>query len=77
MTISRSGRRLLERLGIEPTYRGPVSVVAPRSHAAHNYPLAPPLPYPEFQLRLEGNPPPDRNVSQIWPNNRPEEGSYE
>lgn len=66
--MSTSGSPFLERAGLIPAHRNPQPRCSPRDLLIHQLPLTPPLPLPELQGYLEGEPsPPDRGVTQDWP----------
>jgi hypothetical protein len=66
-----SARESRERLGTIRTFRigrglHPIDL---SGLATRRYPLPPGLPTPEYLLGEEGNPPPDRGASDLWPDN--------
>ncbi len=67
MRISRASLWFLERAGLTPTRRGPMPMVAPGLNQAMNLPVSPPLPRPVTLLVTQGDPPPDRGLSTVWP----------
>ena len=70
---SRSAKLFLERAGLVPTLRGPLPSHDAESSAVHGLTLQSPLPLPEFQKVLRGDPSPDRGATQEWPNGPVEE----
>lgn len=64
---TKSGLGYLKRKGILSTYVGPLPTFAPKHLYIHSEYLESPLPLPEAQLYLEGNPAPDREQTQQWP----------
>jgi hypothetical protein len=64
---SRSSRTFLQRIGAEPTVRGPLATIVPDALIVHRIPLAPPKPWPRLLLKAEGGPPPDRGRTDVWP----------
>ena len=62
-----NGREFLTRIGaLDPTV-GPLPRFSPSSLRAHSIPLQPPLPWPEYQQHLHGDPVPDRGQTLDWP----------
>lgn len=59
----------LERGGFIQTYRNPTPRISPRALGIHNRPEAEiaPLPLPELQYHLNGDPAPDRGQTLEWP----------
>lgn len=66
-TISRSARLYLERKGLEPTHRRPMSVVASQNLLVRDYPVTAPLPWPHYLGETQGDPVPDRGTTTEWP----------
>jgi hypothetical protein len=60
-------RIFLERAGIIPVLRRPRPRISPQQHTYHSLPLFGPLPLAEHVAYLNGEPPPDRGVTQEWP----------
>jgi hypothetical protein len=65
--ISRGSVWYLERAGLADTRRGPGGRLAPGLNLARAVPVAPPLPRPVYLLPEQGEPPPDRGLSDVWP----------
>ena len=65
--LSRAPRWYRERAGLEPTHRGPAPRLYPNANPINAYPTAPPLPLPATALPSQGDPPPDRGLSDAWP----------
>lgn len=64
---TRSAALFLERRGIFPTRRHPVPSMVPAENAVHSYPLTPPHPDPDLLGATQGQPPPDRGQTEVWP----------
>lgn len=67
MRLSRSAHLYTERAGLAETYRSPTPRLAPGLNAVLNVPVSVPLPNPEFLYENNGNPPPDRGLTRVWP----------
>lgn len=67
MPNSKSGLNFLQRIGLNQVIARPAPRLAPDEHSVHDLELEAPLPLPEFQKPLDGDPPPDRGVSEPWP----------
>lgn len=67
MPDTRGSRQFLERSGIVPTYRRPLPMFGPAQLTVHHLTLRPPLPLGEILDFINGEPPPDRGVTQLWP----------
>lgn len=67
--ISRSGKLYQERRQPEfqATLRGPGPQIFLADNLAHDLPLEPPYPYPQYQRGANGNPVPDAGRTQVWP----------
>lgn len=65
-TVAGSAQGFLERAGIVPTVRRPRPRIEPAANRIHTSPLSAPLPLPELQYPLNGEPPPDRGNTQEW-----------
>jgi hypothetical protein len=70
--LSRSPKLFLERAGIRPTVPEPHPTHDMLGNPAHRLELSSPLPLPEFQADTQGVPPPDRGVTEKWPNGNSE-----
>ncbi len=66
MQLSRTAKYYRERVGREPTRRGPVPRLAPGLNAVHTVPLAAPLPPPDLTRLVEGVSP-DGGLTTVWP----------
>jgi hypothetical protein len=64
---NRSSRAFLQRMGLEATTRGPMPTIAPATRIIARIPLVPPLPKAPLLLIGQGEPPPDRGRSAVWP----------
>lgn len=62
-----SAKSFLERAGLIPTLRRPRPRMEPSANRVHSMTLKPPLPLPELLRYLDGDPPPDRGLTQEWP----------
>ena len=60
-------RYYLESRGVLFPVRGPLARTAPKAHRVHSFPLVAPLPLPELQHYLTGEPPPDNAGTPEWP----------
>jgi hypothetical protein len=67
MIISKASSYFLERAGITPTRRGPIPKLSITLHPAHFLSLTAPYPLPYLLQDTNGNPPPDRVQSEVWP----------
>jgi hypothetical protein len=65
--LTRSARLFEERVGLRPTYRGPLAMLDFSAHRVHSIPLVPPLPLPDVLAPTQGDPPPDRGPTEEWP----------
>lgn len=65
--ILKGCRAYLERSGLMPTYRLPLPRFAGSQLTVHNEPLSAPLPDPALMYHINGDPSPDRGVTQVWP----------
>jgi hypothetical protein len=65
--VGRSSKRFMERAGLVPTVRKPMSTVNLGALRLRDYPVAKPLPIPDYLGNTQGNPPPDRTSSRDWP----------
>jgi hypothetical protein len=63
MPTGRSSKYAREKLGLIPTFRGPVSRIVPGFNPVFNFPITAPLP-PPHRLEL---PTPDAGPAKIWP----------
>lgn len=59
-------KAFLERAGIIPTLRRPRPRIEPAANRVHSVPLKAPLPLPELQDHVNGEPPPDRGNTTEW-----------
>jgi hypothetical protein len=67
IVLSRSSKAYRERAGLTPTRRGPTPSFCPADNLAASVFVAPPLPEPGYLGNTQGNPPPDRGLSTVWP----------
>jgi hypothetical protein len=68
VTIGKSGRLYLERVGRWPTSRVPGPKLFLDANAVHTYPLATPLPLPSILLAHQDSLPPAAGITTPWPN---------
>jgi hypothetical protein len=68
MPDTKSGNGFLQRIGMSRVY-APAAEIEPVAHKAHQLELEAPLPLPELVEFLDGDPPPDRGVTEHWPHN--------
>ncbi len=61
------GRSFLERIGVLEASTGPHPRISPTQLKVHSVPLHPPLPTPEVQQFLHGDPLSDRGQTLDWP----------
>lgn len=57
----------MERAGLLETRRAPVPRADLASNPVHSTPLVAPLPHPELVVDVNGDPSPDRGITQVWP----------
>jgi len=62
-----SAKDFQERHGLRNTRRDPAPKMDACANKIHTFPLVPPLPLPGFLHRENGNPSPDRGLSDVWP----------
>jgi hypothetical protein len=68
MSVTKSARLLLERLGIREAFRGPTSTVSPSKNPVHDSTHHVTMPVPIPDLVFNGDPPPDRGLTvEPWP----------
>jgi len=67
MPDSKSALGFLQRIGLNQVIARPAPRIAPDDAAVHSLELEAPLPLPELQKILDGDPPPDRGVTEPWP----------
>jgi len=67
MWDKKSGRTFLQKIGVLLTGTYPRPTIMPSNLVAHSIPLLPPLPEPSRIVDPDGNPPPDRVETVVWP----------
>lgn len=65
--LSLSSRAFMERIGLRKTLVYPLPTAAPLKIGVINAQVEKPWPLPELLLHKEGNPAPDRGLSEDWP----------
>jgi hypothetical protein len=64
VNLTRASKYFLERAGIADARRGPVSKSSVSINAVHSYPLSEPYPSQDARVAAQGNPPPDRPLTE-------------
>lgn len=60
-------REFLTRCGLLDATIGPLPSIEPEHWLVHSSPLSAPMPWPELQVHLLGDPSPDRGQTRPWP----------